>query len=116
MRANAARILAHVPQGTRLIAVVKANGYGHGAVPVARAALGAGATWLAVATLEEADTAPEEHGSDMHLQLVEEPGSQTLLNDARSTCDRDVLPARGRLRLLERGLNAVRDEDERRST
>src|SRR6266849_3127787 len=41
-------------QGTRLIAVVKANGYGHGAVPVARAALGAGATWLAVATLEEA--------------------------------------------------------------
>ncbi len=54
MRANTARILAHVPQGTRLIAVVKANGYGHGAVPVARAALGGGATWLAVATLEEA--------------------------------------------------------------
>lgn len=54
MRANAARILANVPHGTRLIAVVKANGYGHGAVPVARAALGGGATWLAVATLEEA--------------------------------------------------------------
>jgi alanine racemase len=54
VRANAARILAHLPEGTRLMAVVKANGYGHGAVPVARAALGAGATWLAVATLEEA--------------------------------------------------------------
>ncbi len=54
MRANAARILAHVPHGTRLIAVVKANGYGHGAVQVARAALRGGATWLAVATLEEA--------------------------------------------------------------
>ncbi len=54
MRANAARILAHVPHGTRLIAVVKANGYGHGAVPVARAAIRGGATWLAVATLEEA--------------------------------------------------------------
>jgi alanine racemase len=37
-----------------LIAVVKANGYGHGAVQVARAAIGGGATWLAVATLEEA--------------------------------------------------------------
>jgi alanine racemase len=54
VRANAARILDHLPKGTRLIAVVKANGYGHGAVQVARAALGGGATWLAVATLEEA--------------------------------------------------------------
>jgi alanine racemase len=35
-------------------AVVKADGYGHGAVPVARAALDAGATWLAVALVEEA--------------------------------------------------------------
>ena len=54
MRENAARILAHLPKGTRLMAVVKANGYGHGAVPVARAAIRGGATWLAVATLEEA--------------------------------------------------------------
>lgn len=36
------------------MAVVKANGYGHGAVPVARAAIRGGATWLAVATLDEA--------------------------------------------------------------
>lgn len=35
-------------------AVVKADGYGHGAVPVAKAALGAGASWLAVALVEEA--------------------------------------------------------------
>ncbi|TMC98372.1 MAG: hypothetical protein E6J05_08910, partial [Chloroflexi bacterium] len=55
VRANAARILAQVPHGTRLMAVVKANGYGHGAVRVARAALGGGATWLAVATLDEAN-------------------------------------------------------------
>jgi alanine racemase len=54
VRENAARILAHLPKGTRLMAVVKANGYGHGAVPVARAAIRGGATWLAVATLEEA--------------------------------------------------------------
>ena len=37
-----------------LCAVVKADGYGHGAVPAARAALEGGATWLAVATAEEA--------------------------------------------------------------
>jgi alanine racemase len=35
--------------------VVKANGYGHGAVPAAHAALEGGATRLAVATLEEAE-------------------------------------------------------------
>ena len=37
-----------------LCAVVKADGYGHGAVPVARAAVAAGAGWLAVAQVPEA--------------------------------------------------------------
>ena len=37
-----------------LCAVVKADGYGHGAVHSARAALAGGATWLAVATATEA--------------------------------------------------------------
>ena len=36
-----------------LCAVVKAGGYGHGAVEVSRAALAGGATWLAVALVEE---------------------------------------------------------------
>ncbi len=36
-----------------IIAVVKANAYGHGAVPVARALVEAGAAWLAVADIEE---------------------------------------------------------------
>ncbi len=38
----------------RLMAVVKADGYGHGAVPVARAAAAAGTSWLGVALVEEA--------------------------------------------------------------
>jgi alanine racemase len=37
-----------------VMAVVKADGYGHGAVPVARAALDAGAAWLGTATIDEA--------------------------------------------------------------
>jgi alanine racemase len=37
-----------------LCAVVKADGYGHGATPCARSALAGGATWLAVATAPEA--------------------------------------------------------------
>jgi alanine racemase len=52
--ANCARILGHLPKGAQLFAVVKAGGYGHGAVPVAHAALEGGAAGLAVATLEEA--------------------------------------------------------------
>jgi alanine racemase len=40
--------------GTRLCAVVKADGYGHGAQTAARAARRGGADWLAVATAEEA--------------------------------------------------------------
>jgi alanine racemase len=40
--------------GTQLCAVVKADGYGHGAVTAARAALRGGAEWLAVATANEA--------------------------------------------------------------
>lgn len=40
--------------GTRLLASVKANGYGHGAVETARSALAAGADYLGVAFLDEA--------------------------------------------------------------
>ena len=38
-----------------MMAVVKADAYGHGAIPVARTALENGANWLAVATAEEAE-------------------------------------------------------------
>ncbi|MGH2531343.1 MAG: alanine racemase [Thermomicrobiales bacterium] len=41
------------PEPVRLMAVVKANGYGHGAAMIARAAIAAGATHLAVATVDE---------------------------------------------------------------
>ena len=41
------------PAGSELMAVVKADGYGHGDIAVARAALEAGASWLGVALVEE---------------------------------------------------------------
>ena len=50
---NCAR-LAAAAAPARLCAVVKADGYGHGAVPAARAAQAGGAAWLAVATAGEA--------------------------------------------------------------
>ena len=50
---NAARLAAAAAPAA-LCAVVKADGYGHGAEAAARAALAGGATWLAVATAGEA--------------------------------------------------------------
>ena len=48
------RTLTGLLEGSELWAVVKADGYGHGAVDVGGAALGAGATALCVATVPEA--------------------------------------------------------------
>jgi alanine racemase len=53
LRANV-RTLADRCAPAALMVVVKADGYGHGMVPVARAARDAGAAWLGVATLDEA--------------------------------------------------------------
>jgi alanine racemase len=47
------RHLATLVGETKILAVVKANAYGHGAVPVARTAVAAGASWLGVADVEE---------------------------------------------------------------
>ena len=47
------RHLRDVAHPARVMAVVKADAYGHGAVPVARAALEAGAAWLGVAHIAE---------------------------------------------------------------
>jgi alanine racemase len=52
---NCARLAARLSHGAALGVVVKADGYGHGAAPVARAALAGGATWLWVAAAHEAE-------------------------------------------------------------
>ncbi|MHB8491165.1 MAG: alanine racemase [Solirubrobacteraceae bacterium] len=80
--ANCERLQGALAPQSSLCAVVKADAYGHGAVPVARAALGAGARWLAVASAEEAaelraggvDEAPilvmgRLEGADLELAL-----------------------------------------------
>ncbi|MGW5367344.1 alanine racemase [Streptomyces sp. NPDC004009] len=53
LRANVRALRARA-EGAALMAVVKSDAYGHGAVPCARAAVEAGATWLGTATPEEA--------------------------------------------------------------
>jgi len=51
---NVARLRGGLAPGAQMCAVVKADAYGHGAAPCARAALRGGASWLAVATAQEA--------------------------------------------------------------
>src|ERR1039458_10724488 len=51
---NCARLRGELNGGAELCVVVKADGYGHGAVQSARAALAGGANWLAVAGAGEA--------------------------------------------------------------
>ncbi|MEV6052804.1 alanine racemase [Streptomyces sp. NPDC052107] len=53
LRANVRALRARTPNAA-MMAVVKSDGYGHGALPCAREALAAGATWLGTATPEEA--------------------------------------------------------------
>ncbi|MFJ3147267.1 alanine racemase [Streptomyces halstedii] len=53
LRANV-RVLRERASGAQLMAVVKSDGYGHGALPCARAAQEAGAAWLGTATPQEA--------------------------------------------------------------
>ena len=74
-------------------AVVKANGYGHGAVDVSAAALGAGATALCVATVAEG------------LQLRDEFGARIIVMGPTAT-SREVALAR------EAGLELVVSADE----
>ena len=56
---NCARLRDELTGGAELGAVVKADGYGHGAVPAARAALAGGARWICVAAATEARTLRE---------------------------------------------------------
>lgn len=71
--AHNVRRLAGFASGSRICAVVKADGYGHGAPQVARVALDNGASWLAVATVEEGVQLRDEGISAPVLLLTEPP-------------------------------------------
>jgi len=63
------RTLSRALDGSRLWAVVKADGYGHGATDVAGAALGAGATALCVATIPEGLALRHEYRTERILVM-----------------------------------------------
>lgn len=65
LTAIAHNVKALKPAHAELMAVVKADGYGHGAVEVAKAATDAGASWLGVALVEE--------GAELRLAGIDVP-------------------------------------------
>ena len=69
--------LARLAAPSAVCAVVKAGAYGHGAVPVARAALAGGASWLAVALVDEAAEL-REAGITAPVLLLSEPPPDVL--------------------------------------
>ena len=74
------------PDGAELMAVVKADAYGHGDVAVARAALEAGAAWIGVALVEEG-LRLRDAGIDAPILVLSEfpPGSESVALDAGLT-------------------------------
>ena len=71
IRHNVSTIAAIVAP-SRLCAVVKADGYGHGDVPVAEAALASGADWIAVALVSEG-VGLREAGIDAPILVLSQP-------------------------------------------
>ena len=72
IRHNVTVVKRHLAPGCRLMAIVKADGYGHGAIAVARTALLSGASQLGVATLNEG-VELREAGIDAPILLLSQP-------------------------------------------
>jgi alanine racemase len=66
-----------------VMAVVKADGYGHGLLPAARAALAGGASWLGVAFLEEALALRDAGITAPVLSWLAAPGEELVAAVAR---------------------------------
>lgn len=69
IKSNFLQFRQHVKQPTKIMAVVKADGYGHGAVEIAKTTIQMGADYLAVALLDEAITLREAGITDPILVL-----------------------------------------------
>jgi len=69
LRHNYLQLRGRLSPGVKLLAVVKADAYGHGLVPVARTLAGAGAEYLGVASVEEG-LALRQAGIDLPVVLL----------------------------------------------
>jgi alanine racemase len=94
---NYQEIRSHIQPGAKLCAIVKADAYGHGAIAVARKAIAAGADYLAVATISEAQKLREAGFTTPLLILgLTKPDSSFDIVDAdltQTVCRLDLVQA-----------------------
>lgn len=105
IRHNAAVLRAAAP-GADLCAVVKANGYGHGEVAAAQAAIDGGATVLAVARVVEGCRL-RNAGLDLPIWVLSEPESREFVDVATF----DLQPAIYSVRGIESAASAAADSE-----
>jgi alanine racemase len=87
VRGNVAALCEHA-RSAAVLAVVKADAYGHGLIPCARAALAGGATWLGTALVEEAVALRTAGVGGRILAWLAAPGDPQL--EAAVTADVDL--------------------------
>ncbi len=90
LEANCRALCAHLSPYRALMAVVKADAYGHGILPVARAVIQSGARWLGVATVSE--------GADLRLAGISVPIAllcNTAPGEAVSVVEHGITPMVG---------------------
>ncbi len=91
---NCVRLRSALRDGVALCVVVKADGYGHGAVQSARAAIAGGAGWLAVAGSREARELREADLADVRVLVMGALASSEL--EEALAADADVVVWRER--------------------
>ncbi len=104
------RLAARMAAGAEVMAVVKSDGYGHGMIPVARAALEAGATQLGVATADEALCLRQTEGFRDVPILVMAP---TLATEAEALQAADIAVSVGSRELLHEHLRTAHHHNRR---
>jgi alanine racemase len=102
------RTLHRLAPDSLLCAVVKADGYGHGAIPAARAALAGGAEWLAVALVSEGEEL-RRAGIDAPVLLLSEPRPEAMA----AACAAGLTPTLYTVEGIEAAASAAAGRDER---
>ena len=97
-------LLARLVSPAGLMTVVKADGYGHGSVAAAYAALESGATWLGVALVEEG-VELRDAGVDAPILLLSQPPAEA----ARAIVDARLTPVVHSLRFVDALAKATAD-------
>ena len=94
IRHNASAVKKMIGSGRHMMAVVKADAYGHGAVRVAKTALNSGADYLGVATVDEGIQLREGLVNAPILMLAEPPASAIRCCLRTRSCRRSTVGVR----------------------